>query len=234
MRLNMKNLLKVILLSYFILISFYAGATENFYIEGKVGLSKPRNIKPDLNNPDNTDFVGAKLKNSALYSINVGYNINDRFSLGLSIGYNSSFKYNSLVQDTKDNNFTSTGKIKALTTILNGYYNLLDSSNMIIPYVGAGVGFSRNTLTDRIVFKNDNYFKTMKGASKTNFAWNLIAGGLINTNKNTQVILEYNYMDFGKIKSGTIDVFPNENYPRAMTKTNLRAHSLMIGLRYRF
>ena len=95
--------------------------------------------------------------------------------------------------------------------MVNGYADL-GSWYGFTPYVGAGVGFARNTLSGL----TDTAFNTLAGGSmsssagyagdhsKWNFAWALMAGLSFDVTQNLKLDLGYRYLDVGKFASGSM------------------------------
>ena len=93
--------------------------------------------------------------------------------------------------------------------LLNGYANLGNWYG-ISPFVGAGAGFADNNVsgfTDQSFGYDGNGSLGPAGgyysnASKTNFAWALMAGLDFNVSPNLKLELGYRYLNYGSIATG--------------------------------
>jgi len=103
------------------------------------------------------------------------------------------------------------GDFSSIVALINGYADLGTWSG-VTPYVGAGIGFARNTLSGLstvAVNTPDGVSTTPSGGfaadhSQWNFAWALMAGLSFDVTQNLKLDLGYRYLDLGKFKSGTM------------------------------
>ncbi len=137
--------------------------------------------------------------------------------------------------------------ISSLVGLVNGYVDL-GTWYGITPYVGAGVGLARNTLsgmTDQGLVTicavatgpSGGYFSD---GSKTNFAWALMAGLDFNVTQNLKLELGYRYLDVGKFGSGASNCLNGTgagtgfacavNY--VSSKNDLASNDFRLGLRW--
>jgi opacity protein-like surface antigen len=153
-------------------------------------------------------------------------------------------------------NFYS-GHISSIVAMANGYVDL-GSWYGITPYIGAGAGVSRNTLSGL----NDNGFNYItladagagagagtqtngfptggfwKNRSNTQFAWALMAGLGYNVTNNLKLELGYRYINLGRFKSGQQQCFnANGSIGGAgcifTTQTQrLGSHDIRLGMRW--
>jgi opacity protein-like surface antigen len=127
------------------------------------------------------------------------------------------------------------------TFLLNGYVDLGTWHN-VTPFVGAGVGFSYNTIHNFGDFStclnssncsaaggSDASFNT---ASKWNFAWALHAGLAYRVSKNLTVELAYRYLDLGNATTGTgVNFDQSQTFPPFEFR-HLTSHDVKLGLRF--
>jgi|AGTN01.1.fsa_nt_gi Opacity protein and related surface antigens len=102
------------------------------------------------------------------------------------------------------------------------------------PYVGAGIGVSRNEsgkLKDK-----DNGGAFAPGGEYTTFAWSLTAGSGIMVLKDKLVFdLAYRYSDLGKAGGESGPAFDGiGSYQASPTEVRVRLHEITAGLRYMF
>ena len=192
-------------------IKAYPQASSCIYVRGDVGISNYE--RPDFvkNLPSGVvSALGEEIDNTLISDIGVGCEFTNNLRGDVTLGYRSEAQ----VQDS----FTSLdAKFSAITVMANVYYDIVNY-NGFTPYVGAGVGVSRNRLSDI------NLPATSTSGTKTSFAYALHAGVSYDYSEALTIDASYRYIDLGKGKSGptTIDV------------DNLVAHDFRIGLRYRF
>jgi opacity protein-like surface antigen len=133
-----------------------------------------------------------------------------------------------------------TGSKSELTFLFNGYVDLGTWYN-ITPFVGAGVGVSRNTISNFGDFSacidssncglggSDTSFGT---ASKWNFAWALHAGLAYNVTRNFTVELSYRYLDLGNATtSDGVNFDGSQTFP-PFEFHHLTSQDLKLGLRF--
>jgi opacity protein-like surface antigen len=113
------------------------------------------------------------------------------------------------------------------------------------PFVGAGVGFSRNTISNFGDFStcvniqncaltggSDAFGGT---ASTWSFAWALHAGLAYQLSQNVTLELAYRYIDLGKARSGDLVAFDGtNNIYNPMEFNHLTSNDVKLGLRFNF
>lgn len=114
--------------------------------------------------------------------------------------------------------------------LLNGYVDLGTWAG-VTPYIGAGIGFSRNRISDTWATVRDSTNTVVataspSSASVTKLAWALMGGVGINIAHNTTLDIGYRYISYGSANSST-----NSAYGGLATK-DLRAQEVRVGVRY--
>ena len=102
-------------------------------------------------------------------------------------------------------------KAKTQSLFLNAYYDL-PVKWAVVPYVGAGIGYSKAQLKS----VEDNLDK-----SKNIIGWNVGAGLAYNITKNFSIDAGYRYVDIGKWKKEGV-------------RADLTNHEFYAGIRYTF
>jgi opacity protein-like surface antigen len=92
------------------------------------------------------------------------------------------------------------GKTKSMGLYANGYYDFAAGSSFQ-PYIGAGVGLSRN----KVDFRPSNVDVGQGKATK--FSYQLMAGATFKVSDGFEVFGQYTYRDAGKTKFG-LDLLP--------------------------
>jgi opacity protein-like surface antigen len=120
--------------------------------------------------------------------------------------------------------------------MLNAYYDF--NLTWGRPYVGAGIGFASNKI-DSIVNSGGAlgaFSATAPGGTSTGLAWAVMGGISFPINPTLTLDVGYRYIDLGDIESdsGSLScapaACPGATYSGLSGK--LRAHELMIGLRF--
>jgi outer membrane protein OmpA-like peptidoglycan-associated protein len=122
------------------------------------------------------------------------------------------------------------------TVMVNAYFDIPTESiqNMLFgtgarPYIGAGIGWSRNIIGTRY-FSNATGSGFERGARNSDLAWAVMAGVAVDITRNVAIDIGYRYIDFGKLRTSgqtTLGTF-------ARSEANFRAHEALIGLRFSF
>ncbi|MDO8876319.1 MAG: porin family protein [Pseudolabrys sp.] len=119
----------------------------------------------------------------------------------------------------------TSAKVSATTFLFNGYLDL-GTWYRATPYIGAGAGTARMSVSDYTStalppFTGDT------ARTRWNFAWAGMAGVAYAISPNTMVDLGYRYINFGDVTTGS-DVFGS------MTLKQIAAHEVRVGLRWSF
>ena len=129
----------------------------------------------------------------------VGYGFGNGFRAELEGNY----RYNSLSGASSGNE----QKYGAMGNVLYDFYGL---SPMVVPYLGAGVGYEAERISNA-------------GSTKGSFAYQGIAGAAFPVDNNLSITAEYRFMGLAG----------NRTYGNAQSTNNYN-HSLLLGLRYAF
>lgn len=214
---------------------FLSNPTKNkYYVSLKSG---PSSLSLDKNS------FSAKPKNDAMFDLEGGYIFNKFLSAGIDFSISMPYKYTSNSESTGNMPgmlFNTKTKFRFQSLIANIYCNLFSNDKLIVPYVGGGIGASRNIMSDYYAYSTqDNslvYYK--EGTTNTGFAWDLIAGGMINLNqsKNLKLDVQYKYANLGVAKTKSYDIsgFNGAISEGNVKKTKLKVQSILVGLKYEF
>jgi len=164
--------------------------------------------------------VGANLMQSETFSVTggagnsispkVGFvglaSIGYGFGNGLRAEIEGNYRYNSLPATVG----ASSGNEQKYGAMFNALYDFNDLSPSFVPYIGAGVGYQAERLSQ---------VSTTKGS----FAYQGILGAAIPVDPNLAITAEYRFLGLAG----------NRNY-NGVSSTNNYNHSLLLGLRYAF
>ncbi|HZL31513.1 MAG TPA: outer membrane protein [Pseudolabrys sp.] len=206
---------------------------SGWYLRGDIGMSN-QSVK-SLDNPafSNFDVVGYGFDSAPIFGVGVGYYFNDWMRFDVTGEYRGRSNFHGL-----ENYGTFTdeyhGSKSELTFLANAYVDLGTWRNFT-PFVGAGIGVSRNSIynftdnnipTNGVAFAGDN--------SKWSLAWALHAGVAYKVTKNFAVEFSYRYLDLGDAVTGDIVTYdgscPCTNNPT--TFHHLSSHDFRLGLRF--
>jgi len=182
------------------------------------------------------------------FGLGVGYTVNNWLRFDVTGEYRGAANFHGLdVGALPGGGFADdryTGSKSEWTFLLNGYVDLGTWWN-ITPFIGAGVGFSRNTISnfgDISVCVNSNSCAGFGGsdafggtASKWNFAWALHAGLAYQVYRNVTLELAYRYIDLGNAQSGDLVAFTGtNNFFNPMEFHHLTSQDVKLGVRFNF
>ena len=237
----MKKLLAALL---FILPTLaFAIDLEGYYITAKGGASKTFNTgRTSFNDKDGNliAFPNEDLDTGSAFGFSVGKYVTDSFRLELEAIKRTGYEYdvNSLLFPASANK----AKIETHALFINGFYDFQPfsiSNTPITPYLGGGVGISRNKI-GTIVEHEDGppNGMTTDGDTINQFAYKLSAGTLVSLTEQLSLDVNYQYVNLGAFK-GSTEVYDEEereeeDYQRGTNGGEIKSQELMVGLQYTF
>ena len=238
-----------------------------WYLRSDVGMAVSNGTPSMVVSPDPligapagafNSFYNPTISASSLFDVGVGYQINNWLRMDVTGEYRGGSHFQVLEQvgvPSTSSQFADfyRGNLSSMVGLVNGY---VDAGTWygITPYVGAGVGVARNTLSG----VTDTGFAYPGGGapgsptggyldngSKTNFAWALMAGLDFNVTQNLKLDIGYRYLNLGKFTSGASHCFNGtgqgggfsvancggSGYTLASTN-NLSSSDFRLGLRW--
>ncbi|WP_180966985.1 outer membrane protein [Cohaesibacter celericrescens] len=118
------------------------------------------------------------------------------------------------------------GTFDVTTLMLNGYYDFA-AWKYVTPYIGAGVGASYLHTRDHETSSSGTFVFKDKG--KASFAWNVMAGGVVDLEDGWKLDANYRFVSLGKAETGRPTTDSSQS---AIKFENLYAHDFRVGLRY--
>jgi opacity protein-like surface antigen len=215
---------------------------EGYYITAKGGASKTFNTGTTNFNiwngspffPQNEDLgTGSALGFSA------GKYLTDNFRLELEATKRTGYEFDARLFTFPT--FTYKAKIETHALFINGFYDFQPfsiSNTPITPYLGGGVGFSRNKMGTNLDHTDGLYDGTTTDSNTNNqFAYKLSAGTLFSLTEQLSLDVNYQYVNLGAFESGTdkyeFGVYSN-SLIRVFNGGDIKTQELMIGLQYKF
>ncbi len=199
--------------------------TEGVYIRLDSGYSASRDANGDL---------GEDVGQAAIGGGGIGYRLNDFLRTDLTVSYRSGYEIDytdrSLIPGTP---LAAQGDVSNLTGFLNLYADF-DRWGPVFPYVGLGVGISRNTVDDITMRLGGAGVGQIDGASKTVPAWQVMAGVSLAFTYNAFLDVGYHYVDLGEAETADSGTALGVPVTGVRSRGNLRAHEIQIGVRWQF
>jgi opacity protein-like surface antigen len=138
--------------------------------------------------------------------------------------YRFRFDFDTRVNGGTDSDFEM--NISTHSVMLNVYYDYVMSGSFT-PYVGVGLGWSRNS-SEGIQNKLDGNARQDNDHEEDNFAWSLMLGVNWDFAQNWRFKMGYRFIHLGDIESGQ---FPDGGVVGAEDYTS---HDVTLGITYRF
>jgi opacity protein-like surface antigen len=221
-------------------------AAQGFYLKVMAGYSDATSADftdDDPTSPDcflkvtSTNCVGGQLNSlgsSFVGGIGAGILLPHGFRIDLT--YQNRSGYNLSGTDPAGTTFDP--QLTSNSLMVSGFYTLPVSLGPVKPYIGVGIGASRNKL-DNINWNDPTCCSgTLPGGSTTQFAWQLTLGAEWEFAKNWILEFYYSYADMGKfVKAQGSDVSGAQFNASGTTDAatgKLRANELIFALRYDF
>ena len=215
---------------------------DGYYITAKGGVSKTFNTgTTSLNNSDGTLFTSQNedLGTGSAFGFSVGKYLTDSFRLELEGIKRTGYEFDALSIESPA--FTTKAKIETHALFINGFYDFQPftmSNTSITPYLGGGVGISRNKMGADATYNNGLPDGGSANDNTINqFAYKLSAGTLVSITDQLSLDVNYQYVNLGAFKGGTEfsrnGVF-SSNFQRGMNGGEIKSQELMVGLQYTF
>jgi len=216
---------------------------EGYYITAKGGISKTSDTgTTTLNNLDGDlrTFENEDLGTGSAFGFSVGKYLTDSFRLELEAIKRTGYEFDANASPPLTA-FTQESKIQTEAVFINGFYDFQPFSmrnTAITPYLGGGVGISRNKMGTAVEHNNGlPTGVTFDGNTINQFAYKLSAGTLVSLTKQLSLDVNYQYVNLGAFKSGT-EVFGGGafvgNFQRPLNGGDIKTQELMVGLQYTF
>jgi opacity protein-like surface antigen len=234
---------------------YYSPPAEDFggwYLRGDIGFSNQsvKNIRngndalytPLLSLNQQTGF-----DTGGVFGIGVGYQFNNWFRADVTGQYRGKANFHG--QDLTTYPLgggpigsgvdTYTASKSEWVFLANAYVDL-GTWWYVTPFIGAGVGTSRVTISN---FTDENLgdlsgggigssFATGSTASKWNLAWALHTGLAYKVSPNFAVELGYSYLDLGSGLTGPVTTFEGFTTNHPMNFKDITSHDLTLGVRW--
>lgn len=232
--------------------------SSGFYLRGDIGVGAQSYSDLDVRvdgiaaaaYPGVTSFRTAAIERNfaAFAGVGIGYQFNNWFRVDLTGEYRGAsftgrdhLSYDYGIPVNQINNYRA--DIATFVGLVNGYIDL-GTWNCLTPYLGAGIGFAThkvNGFEDNglnrpagALFDNVSYAYG-DSASKTNFAWALMAGVSYDVTSNLKLDFGYRYLNMGDgpvigLNGATGPLTPSNS----VRFKEIDSHDFRIGMRWNF
>ena len=216
---------------------------EGYYITAKGGISKTRDTGETTFNAQNgalRTLENEDLGTGSAFGFSVGKYLTNSFRLELEAIKRTGYEYDARFTTAGLTTATEEAKIQTEALFVNGFYDFQPFSirnTAITPYLGGGVGISRNKMGTIVQYVNgipDG--GTINGTTINQFAYKLSAGTLVSITEQLSLDVNYQYVNLGAFKSGTpfSNTFGSGNLLRGFNGGEIKSQELMVGLQYTF
>ena len=218
---------------------------EGYYITAKGGISKTFNTGTTSFNAANGDLRTSQnedLGTGNAFGFSVGKYLTNSFRLELEAIKRTGYEYDARITTPAEfNSVTEEAKLQTEALFINGFYDFQPfsmSNTAITPYLGGGVGISRNKMGTTTLLANGVPDGTIVESDTINqFAYKLSAGTLVSLTDKLSLDVNYQYVNLGAFKSGT-EILRNGvfqgNLVRGTNGGDIKTQELMVGLQYKF
>ena len=210
-----------------------------WYLRGDIGFTNQKVSKIEnrlLNAADQVQHINSDFDSAGLFGVGVGVAFNNFLRFDVTGEYRMASSYNGLDVVTFGNaNQTNDYRAKKSEWLFlaNAYLDL-GTWWCVTPFVGAGVGFSRVSISGFTDVNTPNAGVAFGATqSQWNFAWALHAGLAYQVTNNLVVEFAYRYTNLGDgIAGDTIDFNGNNNFNNPTTFKDITSHDFKLGLRW--
>jgi opacity protein-like surface antigen len=222
-----------------------------WYLRGDIGFSNQRvkdvhygreSAYSQLTSFDQTSAFDT----AGIYGVGVGYRFNSWFRGDIIGQYrgnanlHATDRFSGTAGGVTYNGIDNYGGSKSEWLVLANAYVDLGTWWCITPFVGAGVGAARvsvsnftDTGTNNLPFTTTG-FATAPTGSKWNFAWAAHAGLAYNVNPNLVLELAYSYVDMGSGQTGVLSDYTGATTNNVFKFKDITSHDLKLGVRWNF
>jgi len=221
-------------------------AVGGWYLRGDIGMSAQQ-LHGGLQNASFATAGTLQFLDSGNFSaaptfqVGVGYQFSDWLRSDFTVQYRGKADFSALdrYDTTSDGTWDGTNDYTAKKSewlfLANAYWDMGTWAG-VTPYLGAGIGASRNTISD---FRDVNVPTNgvAYGATHTewNLAWALHAGLGFQINDRLTLDLGYSFLHLGDAQSGDLIAYDGTNTTyNPMIFDSLTSHDFKFGLRYAF
>jgi opacity protein-like surface antigen len=219
----------------------------SWYLRGHIGMSNQRlgtlyNVLMDAPTTNDLVIVDKNFEAGPTIGVGVGYVVNDYLRVDGLVEYRGEVGFHGLdtwtdeLDNARFNNYS--GKKSELLFMANAYVDIAEFHG-IIPYVGAGIGASRNVIhsfRDEGIDGAGNPTLGIGGRDPTwNLAWALHTGLGFKVTEKVTLDLGYSFLHLGDAKTSDLVAYDGTDLvDNPMHFRNITSHDFKLGMRYAF
>ena len=209
---------------------------SGWYLRGDIGMTNQK-VK-EMSSPAPSwplvTVVQKEFDSSPLFGIGLGYQFNDWFRVDVTGEYRGKANFRGL--DTWNNGLGANdhyGTKSEWLFLANAYVDL-GTWWCITPFIGAGIGYSQNTLSN---WRDVNMFNNAIGYSDSHsqweMAWALHAGLAYKVSKNFTAEIAYRYVNLGDFRTNDLIGHDGSNATYNPIHLNgVTSHDIKLALRW--
>jgi opacity protein-like surface antigen len=212
-----------------------------WYLRGDIGFSNQK-VKEkqwhsygDLLSLDQTNEFGT----AGIFGVGIGYQINNWLRVDATGQYRGNSNFNGTDRFTYSDSGVATPGIDTYTAgksewlVMANAYVDLGTWWSVTPFIGAGIGMSRNTISNYVDTNTPTLgVATASSDSKWNLAWALHTGLAYRVNPALTIELGYSYMHLGDGQTGVVSTFDAPTLGNRMVFKDITSHDLKLGVRW--
>jgi opacity protein-like surface antigen len=215
-----------------------------WYLRGDIGWSNQAvgsiSNAQDVN-AETLTTVSKNFEIGGIFGGGIGYQFNDWFRADVTGEYRGASTFHGLqiYTDEQANPQTGTDQYTAIKSewlfLANAYVDL-GNWRGITPFVGGGIGASRNTISGMTDVNTPTQGVAYGATASTwAFAWAVTAGLGYQISPNTTIEVAYRYLDMGDAKSGDLITYQGSNGSYNPEHFNhLTSQDVKFSIRYKF
>jgi opacity protein-like surface antigen len=227
----------------------YAPPVADFggwYLRGDIGFSNQR--VDNIRNTNAALYIGLTsfqestgFDTGGIYQVGAGYQFNHWFRVDVTGEYRGSTNFHGLDLIRFPGGFGADtyNASKSEWLFLANAYADLGTWWCITPYIGAGIGTARVSISNFTDTGINNSgagatpsLVTAANGSQWNFAWALHAGLAYRVNPNMAIELGYSYVNLGNGTTGVDSAFDNSVGGHVFQFHNITSHDVKLGVRW--
>jgi opacity protein-like surface antigen len=212
-----------------------------WYLRGDIGFSNQRVHHldtPGYHDPGITvpPTIGLDFDSAGIFDVGVGYRFNNWLRADIIGQYRGKANMHGLDIVSFDGDIIGTDEYRASKSewvVMANAYVDLGTWWCVTPFIGAGVGASRNTISNFVDINTPNLGVAFTpDASKWDLAWAVHAGLGYKVNPGLTLELAYHYMNLGDAVTGGLTDYFGFTRGRTIQFKDITSHDVTIGMRW--
>jgi opacity protein-like surface antigen len=212
-----------------------------WYLRGDIGFSNQRVNHldtPGYHDPGITvpPTIGMGFDTAGIFGLGAGYRFNNWFRADITGQYRGNANFHGLDIVSFNGAVIGTDEYRASKSewlVLANAYADLGTWWCMTPFVGAGIGVSRNTISNFVDINTPNAGVAFTpAAAKWDFAWALHAGVGYKVSPGLTLELAYSYTHLGDGVTGGLTDFRGVTRGRTVQFKDINSSDLTIGMRW--